>query len=62
MNLTSISLPNSIADIGTYAFSYCTSLANISIPVGRYGWGYNESFPYKPLWKNEMEKWLKELL
>ena len=31
-------------------------------PVGGHGWGYNESFPYKLQWKNEMEKWLKELL
>ena len=31
-------------------------------PVGGHGWGYNETFPYKPQWKNEMEKWLKEIL
>ena len=30
-------------------------------PVGGHGWGYNESFPYKTQWKNELEKWLKEI-
>lgn len=30
-------------------------------PMGRHGWGYNDSFPYKLQWKYEMEKWLKEL-
>ena len=30
-------------------------------PIGGHGWGYNDSFPYKLQWKNEMEKWLKEL-
>lgn len=30
-------------------------------PIGGHGWGYNESFPYKPQWKNELEKWLKEI-
>ena len=29
--------------------------------VGGHGWGYNESFPYKTQWKNELEKWLKEI-
>ena len=30
-------------------------------PTGGHGWGYNETFPYKTQWKNELEKWLKEL-
>ena len=30
-------------------------------PTGGHGWGYNESFPYKMQWKNELEKWLKEI-
>ena len=30
-------------------------------PTGGHGWGYNESFPYKTQWKNELEKWLKEI-
>ena len=30
-------------------------------PVGGHGWGYNETFPYKTQWKNELEKWLKEI-
>jgi hypothetical protein len=31
-------------------------------PIGGHGWGYNESFPYKAQWKDEMEKWLREIL
>ena len=30
-------------------------------PVGGHGWGYRDSFPYKHLWKEELEKWLREL-
>ena len=30
-------------------------------PVGGHGWGYDETFPYKPQWKNELEKWLREI-
>lgn len=30
-------------------------------PVGGHGWGYNESFPYKSQWKDELEKWLREI-
>ena len=30
-------------------------------PVGGHGWGYNESFPYKTQWKDELEKWLREI-
>lgn len=30
-------------------------------PIGGHGWGYNETFPYKAQWKNELEKWLKEI-
>ena len=30
-------------------------------PTGGHGWAYNETFPYKTQWKNELEKWLKEI-
>ena len=30
-------------------------------PVGGHGWGYNENFPYKSQWKDELEKWLREI-
>ena len=30
-------------------------------PIGGHGWGYNESFPYKAQWKDELEKWLREI-
>ena len=30
-------------------------------PIGGHGWGYNENFPYKSPWKNELEKWLMEI-
>lgn len=30
-------------------------------PIGGHGWGYNESFTYKPQWKAELEKWLREI-
>ena len=30
-------------------------------PIGGHGWGYNENFPYKSQWKNELEKWLMEI-
>ena len=30
-------------------------------PVGGHGWGYRDSFPYKHVWKEELEKWLREL-
>lgn len=30
-------------------------------PVGGHGWGYRDSFPYKSQWKNELEKWLREI-
>ena len=30
-------------------------------PIGGHGWGYNENFPYKSQWKNELEKWLREI-
>jgi acetyl esterase/lipase len=51
------------------SINYCLAMCKYNVPVsmhfypvGGHGWGYNESFPYKPQWKNEMEKWLKELL
>jgi formylglycine-generating enzyme required for sulfatase activity len=33
MNLTSVTLPNSVTSIGNEAFSYCHSLTNITIPA-----------------------------
>lgn len=30
-------------------------------PVGGHGWGFNDSFPYKSQWTDEMEKWLREI-
>lgn len=30
-------------------------------PMGGHGWGYRDSFPYKSQWKNELEKWLREI-
>ena len=30
-------------------------------PIGGHGWGYNENFPYKSQWKNELEKRLREI-
>jgi acetyl esterase/lipase len=51
------------------SINYCLAMCKYNVPVsmhfypvGGHGWGYNESFPYKLQWKNEMEKWLKELL
>ena len=51
------------------SINYCLAMCKYNVPVsmhfypvGGHGWGYNESFPYKPQWKSEMEKWLKELL
>lgn len=29
-------------------------------PEGGHGWGYGEGFTYKHLWKEELEKWLRE--
>lgn len=31
-------------------------------PIGGHGWGYNDSFPYKSQWKDELKKWLNEIL
>lgn len=28
-------------------------------PTGGHGWGYYDSFPYKQLWKSELEEWLR---
>ena len=30
-------------------------------PIGGHGWGYGNSFTYKPQWKVELEKWLHEI-
>ena len=29
-------------------------------PIGGHGWGYRDSFTYKPQWTEELEKWLRE--
>ena len=47
-----------------YYLSLCKHGVPASVhfyPIGGHGWGYNENFPYKSQWKNEMEKWLKEI-
>lgn len=28
-------------------------------PTGGHGWGYYDTFPYKDLWKGELEEWLR---
>lgn len=50
------------------SINYCQALLKNGVsatmhlyPVGGHGWGYNENFPYKPQWKNELEKWLREI-
>jgi acetyl esterase/lipase len=48
-----------------YYLSLCNHGVPASVhfyPIGGHGWGYNESFPYKAQWKDEMEKWLREIL
>lgn len=30
-------------------------------PIGGHGWGFNDSFPYKRQWTEELEKWLIEI-
>ena len=48
-----------------YYLSLCKHGVPASVhfyPIGGHGWGYNESFPYKAQWKDEMEKWLREIL
>lgn len=30
-------------------------------PIGGHGWGFNDSFPYKRQWTEELEKWLREI-
>ena len=30
-------------------------------PYGGHGWGFNDAFVYKPLWTEELSKWLSEL-
>lgn len=48
-----------------YYLSLCKHGVPASVhfyPIGGHGWGYNESFPYKAQWKDEMEKWLRETL
>ena len=48
-----------------YYLSLCKHGVPASVhfyPIGGHGWGYNESFPYKAQWKDEMDKWLKEIL
>ena len=48
-----------------YYLSLCKHGVPASVhfyPIGGHGWGYNESFLYKAQWKDEMEKWLREIL
>ena len=48
-----------------YYLSLCKHGVPASVhfyPIGGHGWGYNEIFPYKAQWKDEMEKWLREIL
>lgn len=30
-------------------------------PYGEHGWGFRDSFAYKPLWTSELSQWLREL-
>lgn len=46
---------------------YVTSLSQNNVPfslhvypTGGHGWGYGDSFIYKPQWTAELEKWLRE--
>jgi hypothetical protein len=39
--LTSVTIPNSVTNIGSYAFSSCSSLTNITIPDSVTGIGSN---------------------
>ena len=57
---TAVPLQNTI----NYYLAMCKHGVPASVhfyPVGGHGWGYNETFPYKTQWKNELEKWLKEI-
>ena len=29
-------------------------------PSGGHGWGYRDSFPYKPVWTSELREWLRQ--
>lgn len=29
-------------------------------PTGGHGWGFRDTFPYKPLWKSELDMWLRK--
>ena len=58
---TGVPIQNSI----NYYLALCKHKVSASMhfyPTGGHGWGYNDSFPYKSQWKNELEKWLRELL
>ena len=48
-NLTSINIPNSVTNIGQWAFTYCKNLKNITIPdsvteIGKYAFGFNKVY------------------
>lgn len=32
----------------------------LAYPTGGHGWGFNDSFPYKRQWTEELEKWIRE--
>lgn len=42
-------------------YKYGVSATMHLYPVGGHGWGFNDSFPYKSQWTDEMEKWLREI-
>ena len=50
------------------SINYYTALLQNNIPaslhiypLGGHGWGFNDSFPYKRQWTEELEKWIREL-
>ena len=50
------------------SINYYTALLQNNIPaslhiypIGGHGWGFNDSFPYKRQWTEELEKWIREL-
>ncbi len=50
------------------SLDYCQALVDNGVsatmhiyPTGGHGWSYHEWFVYKPLWKADMEQWLRAL-